>query len=210
MVNLFVEGPDAPKLLSYLGINSFANFTVDKAKQFVPCTYDGYVIGDGILFYLAENSLVFVGRAPAANWIQFHGETGGYNVKVTYDDRSPGRPMGKAVVRALYRYQIQGPQAKDVINKLYGGQAPDIKFFNMGVIKIAGRRGPRAASRHGGCPWPRDLGPIRGGRGDPHRHSRCGQGVRHRAGRFAGVRLEHARVGLDPVAAARRSTRTTG
>ena len=82
MVNLFVEGPDAIKLLSYLGINSFANFSVNKAKQFVPCSYDGYVIGDGILFYLAEQQLVFVGRNPAANWIHFNAETGGYNVKV--------------------------------------------------------------------------------------------------------------------------------
>src|SRR5687767_14111386 len=106
MVNLYVEGRDALKMLSYLGINSFKNFAVDKAKQFVPCSYSGHVIGDGILFHLAENSLVFVGRAPAANWIQFHAETGGYDVKVTKDDRSPSRPMGKAVVRSVYRYQI--------------------------------------------------------------------------------------------------------
>src|SRR5690349_14146343 len=140
MVNLFVEGPDALKMLSYLGINSFANFSVNKAKQFVPCSYDGHVIGDGILFYLADQQLVFVGRAPAANWIQFHAETGGYNVKVTYDDRSPSRPMGKAVVRSLYRYQIQGPNAPDVIARLNGGSMPDIKFFNMGEITIAGRK----------------------------------------------------------------------
>src|SRR5919206_1407572 len=120
MVNLFVEGPDALKMLSYLGINSFANFSVNKAKQFVPCSYDGFVIGDGILFYLAEQQLVFVGRNPAANWIQFNAETGGYNVKVTYDDRSPSRPMGKAVVRSLYRYQIQGPNEWQVIKKLNG------------------------------------------------------------------------------------------
>src|SRR5438552_14052372 len=37
---------------SATGINSFANFSVNKAKQFVGCNYDGYVIGDGILFYL--------------------------------------------------------------------------------------------------------------------------------------------------------------
>jgi len=139
MVNCFVEGPDALKMLSYLGINTFNNFALNKAKQFVPCSYDGYVIGDGILFYLADQQFVFVGRNPAANWIQFHGETGGYNVKITYDDRSPSRPMGKPVVRSLYRFQIQGPQAPQVINKLNGGSAPDIKFFNMGVIKIAGR-----------------------------------------------------------------------
>jgi vanillate/3-O-methylgallate O-demethylase len=163
MVNVFVEGPDALKMLNYLGINSFANFSVNKAKQFVPCSYDGYVIGDGILFYLAENSLVFVGRAPAANWINFHAQTGGYNVKVTYDDRSPSRPMGKAVVRSLYRYQIQGPNAWQVINKLNGGPAPEIKFFNMGSIKIAGRE--IRALRHGmaGAPGLEVWGPYEQG-----------------------------------------------
>ena len=139
MVNLFVEGPDALKMLAHLGVNSFTNFTVNKAKQFVPCSYDGYVIGDGILFYLADQQLVFVGRNPAANWIQFHAETGGYDVKTTYDDRSPSRPMGKPVVRSLYRYQIQGPNAPEVIRKLNGGSAPAIRFFNMGVIHIVGR-----------------------------------------------------------------------
>ena len=147
MVNLFVEGPDALKMLTYLGVNSFANFTVDKAKQFVPCSYDGYVIGDGILFYLADQQLVFVGRNPAANWIQFHAETGGYDVKTTYDDRSPSRPMGKPVVRQEYRYQIQGPNAEQVIRKLNGGASPDIKFFRMGYITIAGRK--VRALRHG-------------------------------------------------------------
>src|SRR6476661_1887830 len=128
MVDLFIEGPDALRLLSDLAINSFATFPVNKAKQFVPCSYDGYVIGDGILFYLADQQLVFVGRNPAANWIQFHAQTGGCNVKTTYDDRSPSRPMGKPVMRSLYRYQIQGPNAPEVIRKLNGGSAPTIKF----------------------------------------------------------------------------------
>jgi vanillate/3-O-methylgallate O-demethylase len=163
MVNLYVEGPDALKLLSYTGINSFANFTVDKAKQFVPCSYDGYVIGDGILFFLEEQKLVFVGRAPAANWIQYNAETGGYNVKITYDDRSPSRPMGKPVVRSLYRYQIQGPNAWEVIRKLNGGSVPEIKFFNMGSITIGGRR--VRALRHGmaGAPGLEVWGPYEEG-----------------------------------------------
>jgi glycine cleavage system aminomethyltransferase T len=62
MADLLVEGPDALKLLTHLGVNSMANFAVDKAKQFVPCSYDGYVIGDVILFYLAENQFNLVGR----------------------------------------------------------------------------------------------------------------------------------------------------
>ena len=35
-------------------MNSFGNFEPNKAKQFVPCNSDGYVIGDVILFYLAD------------------------------------------------------------------------------------------------------------------------------------------------------------
>src|SRR6185436_12195054 len=126
MVDLFVEGPDALKLLSNLAINSFAKFPVNKAKQFVPCSHDGYVIGDGILFHLEQNKLVFVGRAPSANWIQFHAATGGYDVSVEKDDRSPSRPMGKPVVRKFYRFQIQGPNAEQVIRKLNGGPFADI------------------------------------------------------------------------------------
>ena len=56
MAELMIEGPDALKLLSLLGVNSFANFPGQQAKQFVPCSHDGYVIGDVILFYLARTS----------------------------------------------------------------------------------------------------------------------------------------------------------
>src|SRR5512143_169070 len=65
MADLAVEGPDALTLLSRLGVNTFANFGVDRAKHFVPCTPDGYVIGDVILFGLAEQRFNLVGRAPA-------------------------------------------------------------------------------------------------------------------------------------------------
>jgi vanillate/3-O-methylgallate O-demethylase len=160
MVNLFIEGPDSLKLLSNLAINSFAKFPVNRAKQFVPCSYDGYVIGDGILFHLEQNRLVFVGRAPSASWIEFHARTGGYDVKTEKDDRSPSNPKGKAVVRKDYRYQIQGPNATKVIEKLNGGPIPDIKFFTMDVINIAGRK--VRALRHGmaGAPGLEVWGPY--------------------------------------------------
>jgi vanillate/3-O-methylgallate O-demethylase len=163
MVDIFVEGPDALKMLSHLAINTFKDFTVNKAKQFVPCSYDGYVIGDGILFHLDENKLVFVGRAPTANWIRFHGERGGYDVSIEYDDRSPSRPMGKPVNRIHYRYQIQGPNAEQLIEKLNGGPFPDIRFFNMDYINIAGRK--VRALRHGmaGAPGLEIWGPYEEG-----------------------------------------------
>ena len=51
-----IKGPDALKLCSYATINSFNNFTPGKAKQMVPTSHDGYVIGDGILFYWSRKS----------------------------------------------------------------------------------------------------------------------------------------------------------
>ena len=160
MVDIHIEGPDAIKLASDTAINSFADFPVNKAKQYVPCSYDGHIIGDGILFHLAKNKLVFVGRAPCANWIEFHAETGGYDVSIIKDDRSPGNPKGNAVTRISYRYQIQGPNAKPLIEKLNGGPFPDIKFFNMDVINIAGRK--VQALRHGmaGAPGLEIWGPY--------------------------------------------------
>lgn len=160
MANVYVEGTDALKMLSHLATNSFAKFPVNRAKQFAPCSHDGYLIGDGILFHLEENRLVFVGRAPVASWIQFHGETGGYKVKIEKDDRSPSNPKGKAVVRTCYRYQIQGPNAPQILEKLNGGPLPEIKFFNMDYINIAGRK--VRALRHGmaGAPGLEVWGPY--------------------------------------------------
>ena len=66
MAELLVTGPDAMKMLSYLASNTFKNFPVNRAKQYVPCSHDGGVIGDGILFHLEENNVLFVGRAPSA------------------------------------------------------------------------------------------------------------------------------------------------
>ena len=160
MDNIFINGPDAIKMASRLSINSYANFPINRAKQFVPCSYSGHVIGDGILFHLAENEIVFVGRAPTANWIKFHAETGGYDVEVNHDPRSPSMPMGRAVTRECYRFQIQGPSAKQVIEKLNGGPFSDIKFFHMGEINIGDRR--VRALRHGmaGAPGLEVWGPY--------------------------------------------------
>ena len=160
MAEIMVTGPDALRMLSTLTINSFANFTPNKAKQMVPCSYDGYVIGDGILFYLDKDQLLFVGRTPTVNWIQFHAQTGGYKVEVIRDDRSPSHPRGKAVVRRHYRYQIQGPKAAQILERLNGGPLPDVKFFNMDAIKIKGRQ--VRCLRHGmaGAPGLEIWGPY--------------------------------------------------
>ena len=135
MTDLTIKGPDALRLLSAFGVNSFENFQVNKAKQFVACNADGYVIGDAILFYLDTDVLSLVGRPSAHNWVQYHGETGDYDVTFERDERSAVNPTG----RRLYRFQVQGPDALKVLEKT-SGPLPEIKFFNMGEITIAGHK----------------------------------------------------------------------
>jgi vanillate/3-O-methylgallate O-demethylase len=70
----------------------------------------------------------------------YQGETGGYaNLDLTVDRRSPSRPYGHAVSRGYYRFQIQGPAAWQVIEKLNGGPLEQLRFFSMSTMTIAGR-----------------------------------------------------------------------
>jgi len=143
MTDLYIEGPDALQLLSDLAVNSFKNFKVNQAKQFVACNQNGYVIGDAILFYLDENKFNLVGRPPASNWVQYNLETRRYKASAERDERSAvneGR-------RKVFRYQVQGPNAVKVMEKVTTKPTPDIRFFNMDLFKIAGR--DVRALRHG-------------------------------------------------------------
>src|SRR5215475_5279777 len=159
MFNIFISGPDALKLITDTGINSTAKFPVDSAKQFVTVSPEGGVIGDGILFREAEEEFTFVGRAPVANWLLYRGGKG-YNVDLKLDPRSPSRPYGKAVRRELWRFQIQGPNAWPVIEKINGGPMEQVRFFRMGYMTIAGEK--VRTLRHGmaGAPGLEIYGPY--------------------------------------------------
>ena len=145
MVDLEVSGPDAFAMLNHLGINSFSGFVPDRAKQFVPVTPDGYVIGDVILFYLEENRFNLVGRAPVIEWVEYHAATGDWNVAVLRDERTAVRPDPQN--RRSYRFQIQGPNAMKVMEKVLGHTPPELKFFHMTRLAISGRE--VRALRHG-------------------------------------------------------------
>jgi vanillate/3-O-methylgallate O-demethylase len=137
MTDLTIEGPDVMRLLSAVAVNSFATFQPGKAKQLVVCNPDGYVIGDGILFHLDENKVRLVGRPSAHNWVQYHAETGDYDVELKRDERTAVNPAGR---REFYRFQVQGPTAMEVLEKATDGSLPEIKFFNLGELTIAGQR----------------------------------------------------------------------
>lgn len=139
MTYLYIRGPQALDLVRMVGVNSFANFVPNMAKQLVCSSPDGYLIGDGILFYLDHELMLYAGREILANWITYNAEVHKFDVTLERDPRSPKHPMGQPVSRSLYRYQISGPLAADVIAKLNGGDLPEIRFFRMASIKIGAR-----------------------------------------------------------------------
>lgn len=160
MTDLYLEGPDTVRLLSHLGVNGFTGFRRNNAKQFVACNPDGFVIGDGVLFALEDTQALLIGRPPVSNWVQFHAETGRWDVRVTRDERSLSNPAP----RRLYRYEVQGPNAWQILERCHGGPLPEIRFFHMGEVGIAGRA--VRCLKHGmsGAPgleiWgPREEGP---------------------------------------------------
>ncbi|WP_309708553.1 aminomethyl transferase family protein [Pseudolysinimonas sp.] len=143
MTDLFVTGPDALKLLQDLAVNSFARFRVDNAKQFIAVNHEGFIIGDAILFYLADQSFDLVGHPFAIDWVRYHAEIGDYDVELELDGNSivrPGPPK-------LYRYELQGPNALTIVERLIGGEVPETKFFGMATFTIAGHT--VRALRHG-------------------------------------------------------------
>ncbi len=101
---------------------------------------------------------MFVGRAPTVNWLQFHAETGGFNVEFIRDDRSPSHPNGNAVQRRHYRYQIQGPKAAQVLERLQWRAAARHQVLQLWRDRDQRPLGARASSWHGRRAGPGSLG----------------------------------------------------
>ena len=204
MAELLVTGPDAFKMLNYLASNTFKGSVPNRAKQFAPLSYDGYVIGDVIMFYHAENEFNLVGRAPTVNWVEFHAKTGGFNVA-----GAARRPLAR-------RRQGQGGEPQSLPLPDPGPERevrPREAQWRAGARREVlphGRRSTSRASRCGRCATAWRASRVWKS-GDPtpsakssRRDPRGGQGVRPRAGGLARLCHQHPGVGLDSVAAAGR------
>ena len=156
MTDITLSGPDCYRLLEKVGANSFKNFGPMRAKQLVAVNYDGYMIGDCILFCLDDNLVRLVGRPPALNWVQFHAETGDYDVTLQRDERTAQNPNG----REYYRLQLQGPTAGKIFDKVTNGQMPEIKFFHMGKFHIGAHEVTALNHRMSGFPGLEFFGPY--------------------------------------------------
>lgn len=135
MTDLYMSGPDAVRLLSDTSVNNWSKFAIGGAKQYVAVNSRGQLIGDSIAIWLPDGRINVAGFEHTINWLQFQAEVGRYDVQFSRDPSS----RGEAGSKRLYRYELEGPRAWDILEKASGAPVPDIGFFKSGVIRIADR-----------------------------------------------------------------------
>jgi vanillate/3-O-methylgallate O-demethylase len=118
----FYRGPDVLKLVSDFSVNSFAKFDLLQSKHVTHCDDKGKVIHEGILSRLAENEYMLFGRGGF--WLDYQLRKGGYDVESVPSDG--------------FNFQVSGPTAVAVMEKLCGSSVRDIKFMHSGKLRIAG------------------------------------------------------------------------
>jgi len=148
MTQLFLWGSDLIPMLSAISPNTFANFRAGVAKQLIAVNKDGYLIGDGILFYNHEGpeGIVLIGHHILIDWVRFNAEkaqAAGQDVHQRLEPNSHMRDGDPT----FFRLEIQGPDADHVMEKLWGGPVPEVKFFHIAQVQIAGKE--VRALRHG-------------------------------------------------------------
>src|SRR5882672_2975636 len=74
MTALYLKGPDVMKLLTKVGCNKFGSFPINRGKQIIAASHDGYLISDGICFHTSDDVYRVTGSPVISDWVQFHAE----------------------------------------------------------------------------------------------------------------------------------------
>lgn len=143
MCELHLRGPQVIDLLKEISVNKLAQFPVMRAKQLVLAGHDGNYIADAIIFHEEDDFYRIVGAPFASDWVQYNAGLGKYDVEASIDLPLSVRDGD----RTIYRFQLQGRYALQLMDRLTGGEVPHPKFFHIAETRIAGRT--VRALRHG-------------------------------------------------------------
>ena len=89
---------------------------------------------------------MLTGIPAAQNWVKYHGEQGGYDVAFATDPSSAFRGGNDPW---QFRYQVQGPRARDLVETVFGGPLPPAKFFHTIPVDAGRDELQRAPAQHG-------------------------------------------------------------
>ena len=78
-----------------------------------------------------------MGRAAGHNWVRFCAETGGWDVSIKADEIFSHNPAGR---RTVYRYQVEGAHALELVERLIGAPLPEAPWSHIFPVSIAGHQ----------------------------------------------------------------------
>ncbi|MGY4098805.1 hypothetical protein ACW2Q0_04450 [Nocardia sp. R16R-3T] len=140
MTELHLRGPEVIAFLKELAINKLDPFDVLRAKQLVLAGHDGNMLSDGIIFHESDEFYRIVGLSPAIDdWVLYN--AAGSSLDFTIERKDLSHP------RDVFRIQLQGPNALPLVTEVAGGTLPEVSFFGIAELQIAGK--PVRALRHG-------------------------------------------------------------
>jgi vanillate/3-O-methylgallate O-demethylase len=143
MTELHLRGKDVIPFLGEIAVNKLDPFKVGRGKQLVLVAPDGNMIADAIIFHEEPEFYRIVGAPFASDWVLFNAEKSAHDVTAEINHNW----SVAAVPRDVFRFQIQGPAALDLVTEVAGGTLPEVSFFGIGEMTIAGKR--VKALRHG-------------------------------------------------------------
>ena len=117
-----IEGPDAQAMLSMASINDVNKWPIGTHKHLVMCNADGLIEAHSLALRAAKDVFRYYAGNP---WPLFRQVgTGQFNAKLDTVD--------------MFIFQIAGPKALTVIEKLISQSQRDIKFLECKMIKLPG------------------------------------------------------------------------
>src|SRR6266536_1782159 len=140
MPELYLTGPDAFRLLNRIGVNSLANLSPGRAKQFIGCNLRGQMIGDCILYDLGDQAYELVSSMPLLNWVECQAQAGDWDVTIERDNNTSDNPSGQRDLRRGHR-----------------GRHPRHQVLPHGAGHHRRHRGPRTPARDGRAQGGGDL-----------------------------------------------------
>ena len=117
MTQLFLHGSDLIAMLETISPNTFSTFRPGVAKQLISVNKDGYLIGDGILFYNSEgpDGLVLIGHHILIDWVRYNAERAEAAGQDVHHRLEANTHMREGADPTFYRYELQGPFANEVM-----------------------------------------------------------------------------------------------
>ena len=200
MSDLYIEGPDALKLLSDLGVNSFKNFKVNQAKA-VRGVQPGRLRHRRRHPLLSRREQVEPGRTSTRRQL---GALQPRDREVQREGRARRAIRRQSGTTKVLPVSNPGPERGEAGREAHPPGGARHPVLQHGPPEDRQPRRARAAPRHGRSAGMGNLRPVGTGRRRQERHRRSRQGIRTSTGRRSHLSNELSRVGMDSLTASGR------